>query len=129
MNMNKGLLIVVVLLLAGGAWWMSRPKSGVAETKPLETSEMEKKNATAGENAVELKDFAFNPKTITVKAGSTVTVTNADLTGHSVTADDASFDSGVLSQGESATVTFDKAGTFGFHCTPHPNMKLTVVVE
>ena len=40
-----------------------------------------------------------------------------------------SFDSGVLSQNESTTLTFDKPGTYAYHCNPHPNMKFTVTVK
>ena len=128
--MNKGLIVVVVLLIAGGAWWMSMPKSPKTDMMPVETGTMKQQDdAVTGGNVVELKDFSFNPKTITVKVGDKVTIKNSDIAGHSVTADDKSFDSGVLNQGESTTVTFDKAGTFGFHCTPHPNMTLTVVVQ
>jgi plastocyanin len=126
--MNKTALIVIILLVGVGAWWFLAPKGGTASTAP--TGVMENKTATTeGQTTVELKDFAYNPKTITVKVGSKVTIVNKDLTGHSVTADDKSFDSGVLTPGESTTLTFDKAGTFGYHCTPHPNMTLTVVVE
>lgn len=126
--MNKVAIIVVVLLVGVGAWWFLG-SSNKSVTPSTEIGVMEKKDAMIGGNTVELKDFSFNPKTITVKVGDKVTIKNSDIAGHSVTADDKSFDSGVLNQGESTTVTFDKAGTFGFHCTPHPNMTLTVVVQ
>lgn len=125
--MNKVAIIIIVLVVGVGAWWFMG--SSNSATPPTETGSMEQKAADVVGNAVELKDFSFNPKTITVKVGDKVTIKNSDIAGHSVTADDKSFDSGVLNQGESTTVTFDKAGTFGFHCTPHPNMTLTVVVQ
>lgn len=118
--MNKILILLLVFLVGGIAYWkfgMVKPQTG--------TEISQSSSATV----VELKDFSFNPKTVTVKSGSKVTFVNKDLTGHSVTADDNSFDSGILNQSEDTTVVFDKAGTFGFHCTPHSNMKFTVVVE
>jgi len=126
--MNKVAIIIVVLVVGFGAWWLMG-SSNKATTPSSETGVMEQKGTEVAGYTVELKDFSFNPKTITVKVGDKVTIKNSDIAGHSVTADDKSFDSGVLNQGESTTVTFDKAGTFGFHCTPHPNMTLTVVVQ
>ena len=126
--MNKVAIIVVVLVIGIGAWWFMG-SSNNATTPSTESGVMEQKGTGVGTNTVELKDFSFNPKTITVKVGDKVTIKNSDIAGHSVTADDKSFDSGVLNQGESTTLTFDKAGTFGYHCTPHPNMTLTVVVQ
>jgi len=127
--MNKVMIIIVLLLLGVGAWYGLNSVNKSA-TSPTDNGALEQKTGEdVVQNAVELKDFSYNPKTITVKSGSTVTVTNNDLTGHSVTADDDSFDSGVLSQGESTTLTFDKPGTYGYHCSPHPNMTLTVTVE
>lgn len=78
---------------------------------------------------VEIKDFAFAPKTVTVKVGDTVTWENKDSVAHTATADDKSFDTGMLAQGKKGSVTFDKAGTYTYHCTPHPNMKGTIIVE
>ena len=127
--MNKVAIIIVVLVVGVGAWWFMQ-SSKSSTTPSTETGVMEQKTGTdVGANTVELKDFAFNPKTVTVKVGEKLTIKNTDIAGHSVTADDKSFDSGVLNQGESTTLTFDKAGTFGYHCTPHPNMTLTVVVQ
>lgn len=75
-----------------------------------------------------ISDFKFTPSTITVTAGESVTWTNNGPTGHSATADDGSFDTGVLSRGASGSHTFTRAGTYTFHCTPHPFMTGKVVV-
>jgi plastocyanin len=82
--------------------------------------------ASAG---VTIQNFAFSPATVTVNVGDTVTWTNQDDVQHSATASDGSFDTGLLSQGSSGSATFDTAGTFAYICTPHPNMKGTVVVQ
>ncbi|HEY2916191.1 MAG TPA: cupredoxin family copper-binding protein [Candidatus Limnocylindrales bacterium] len=81
-----------------------------------------------GGNAVAIVDFAFNPTTITVKAGDTVTWTNTGSTAHTVTADDGSFDSGNLNGGATFNHTFATAGTFTYHCSIHSSMKATVTV-
>ncbi len=46
-----------------------------------------------------------------------------------VTADDTSFDSGLIENGQVWRYTFTRPGTYAFHCTPHPFMKGTVVVK
>jgi len=95
--------------------------------------EAEEASATAPsareEHTVQIKGFAFAPRTITVKVGNTVTWTNGDSVGHTATADDDSFDTGLLAKGQSGSVTFDTPGTYTYFCTPHPNMKATVLVE
>jgi plastocyanin len=83
----------------------------------------------AADQAVDIAGFAFSPQSITVNVGDTVTWTNADAQRHSATADDASFDTGTIARGASASETFATAGTFGYHCKVHPTMTGTVVVR
>lgn len=82
----------------------------------------------AAPGSVTIKDFSFQPATITVNVGDTVTWTNEDSAPHSATADDGSFDTGVFGKGQSRSHTFTKAGEFSYYCAPHPNMKATVKV-
>jgi plastocyanin len=84
--------------------------------------------ATAG-TQVEIKNFSFSPASLTVKAGDTVTWTNNDTATHTVTADDNSFTSSDLAPGASFKHTFAKAGTVAYHCSIHPSMTATVVVQ
>ena len=49
--------------------------------------------------------------------------------GHSVTADDGSFDSGLIDSGRTFERVFDRAGSYAYHCTPHPFMTARVIVE
>jgi plastocyanin len=76
-----------------------------------------------------IKDFEFGPATVTVAVGGTVTWTNNGPSTHTVTADDGTFDSGNLSTGKTFSQTFDTAGTFPYHCSIHPFMKATVIVQ
>jgi len=68
---------------------------------------------------VTIKDFAFDPKTISVNVGDTITWMNDGPSPHTVTADDGSFDSGNLDKGGTFSHTFDKAGTFAYFCKYH----------
>ena len=85
--------------------------------------------AAQSTDKVDIADFAFDPETITVKAGTKVTWTNSDDATHTATADDGSFDTGDLDKGDSKSVTFDKPGTFTYYCRFHPFMKATVEVQ
>jgi plastocyanin len=84
--------------------------------------------AAQGGAAVSIVDFAFQPASIEVPVGSTVTWTNTGAVPHTVTSDSGAFDSGQLSPGASFSQTFDTAGTFTYHCSIHPQMTGTVVV-
>jgi plastocyanin len=64
-----------------------------------------------------------------VPVGGTITWNNQGSQGHTVTATDNTFDSGLVAPGTSATLQFDTPGIFAYTCTPHPWMKGTVVVS
>jgi plastocyanin len=78
--------------------------------------------------AVSIVDFAFQPASVEIATGGTVTWTNTGQAPHTVTADDGSFDSGTLSPGTTFSQTFATAGTFTYHCNIHPQMTATVIV-
>lgn len=140
--MKKLILLGIVLVIVGGyLWWVGTPTfnqtkttsrdSTIESTDVTTTEEATDKppSSTMAKTTVEIKGFAFTTPTITIKVGESVSWTNNDLVGHSATADDGSFDTGILAQNESGAVTFSKAGTYQYHCTPHPNMKGTVIVK
>jgi plastocyanin len=82
----------------------------------------------AAAGAVRIADFAFAPDTRSVKVGDPVKWTNQDGATHTVTADDGAFDSGNLAGGKSFSFTFDKAGSYAYHCNIHQRMTGTVTV-
>jgi len=94
--------------------------------------------ARASSESVSIKSGSgneFHPETIRITIGDTVMWSNDDRTliqtgntRHSATADDGSFDSGRLKEGESFSFTFTKAGYFPYSCTVHPGMTGAVVV-
>jgi len=112
------------------------PTSAPASTATSTTAAVPTTMPDSAAASVIIKDFAFNPPEITVKAGTTVTWVNEDSAPHKVASDPhpthtdlPGLVSGVLSTGESYSFTFTKKGTFGYHCHIHPSMKGTVVVE
>jgi plastocyanin len=78
---------------------------------------------------VSIKDFAFDPPSTTVAPGTMVTWVNNDQVPHTATANDGAFDSGTLQPGQSYSFTFDKPGTYAYHCNIHPYMTATVTVS
>lgn len=79
-----------------------------------------------------MADNKFEPGSLTVAPGTTVTWTNEDNFAHTVTAEEgapASFDSGDLEGDATFEQTFEKAGTYPYVCEIHPAMSGEVVVE
>lgn len=72
----------------------------------------------------------YSANVLRVKVGDVVRFTNND-TGiiHTATAVDGSFDTGFLRSGESASITFTKAGEFEYFCLPHPWMRAKIIVD
>ncbi len=123
--MNNKILIVIgvlVVLGIGGFYFVKMYPTNT--TAPSTTN-----NPSVSANTVIIENYAFNPATITVKVGDTVTWTNKDSMEHTASSDDGTFDTGLIKQGKSGTVTFSKAGTYTYHCTVHHNMKGTVIVQ
>jgi len=81
------------------------------------------------EAIVHIRDDAFVPATITVRAGTKVTFVNDDDDAHTATADDESWDSEGLNQTQRWTHAFTKVGKVTYHCTVHPMMHGTIVVR
>ncbi len=74
----------------------------------------------------------FNPNSLSVKSGDSVTWTFTDQSNqHTVTFDDGSFDSGTQSGGYTTKQTIGKpAGTtVSYHCTLHADMTGKIIVQ
>ncbi|MBI2529785.1 MAG: cupredoxin family copper-binding protein [Candidatus Diapherotrites archaeon] len=78
---------------------------------------------------INIQNFAFSPAQLTIKRGDSIIWTNLDSVAHTATSDTGAFDSGALGKNASWIRTFNEAGTFEYHCTPHPYMKAKIIVE
>jgi plastocyanin len=76
-----------------------------------------------------MQELQFTNTAIEIAVGTTIEWKNEDPVPHTVTADDVSFDSGMIDGGQVWRYTFTRPGTYSFHCTPHPFMKGTIVVK
>jgi len=79
------------------------------------------------DNVILIENHAFNPASLTIKVGDSVTWTNKDGVAHSVVF--ADFESDLLKKEDRFTHTFDTAGTFDYICGPHHDMKGTIEVQ
>ncbi len=131
---NKVIIgIVVLVIVGGGIFLMSQSNKTQMQQQNIPSQTQTQTNPTTGSPAmakdtVTIQNMAFSPASLTVKVGDKVTWTNQDSVGHSATADDNSFDTGVLSTGQSGSTTFSKAGTYTYHCSVHPSMHGTIIV-
>jgi amicyanin len=80
---------------------------------------------------VSIANFVFEPKELTVTAGTTVTWVNADDVPHTVTSTAAPplFDSRTLRAGDTFSFEFKAAGTYDYFCKAHPYMTGKVIVK
>jgi len=110
------IFVSVLLLLAQGCSKSSSPTSPSPTPPPP--------------NSVSIVDFAFSPASITVDSGVTVTWTNNGATTHTVTSDGSGlFSSGNITPGGTYTHAFVSKGTFGYHCSIHPQMTASITVK
>ncbi len=93
----------------------------------------EMKNAdetTTKQNKIEIKDFAFNPQTITVKSGEKVTWINRDEEPHTIVSVEKQFKkSTALDTDQEFTITAGAPGTYSYFCSVHPKMTGIIIVE
>jgi plastocyanin len=125
-------LVIAALLVLSVALLQTGCGGSAATTSAVTTASQT--TATTGSSGgggtkVTMKGFAFNPATVTIKVGETVTWENQDGANHNVIADDGSFKSADFGQGKTFSFTFTKAGTYTYSCHIHPNMKGTVIVQ
>jgi plastocyanin len=73
-----------------------------------------------------MDNMQFEPGNLQVPVGATVTFTNRDSATHDAQADDESWETDNLENGDSEAVTFDTAGEWLYKCTIHPAMKARI---
>ena len=84
--------------------------------------------STAPQVTVEIHNFDFFPRELTIPTGAAATWVNRDDVPHDATEEAAGWGTRTLNQGENATLTFDSPGVYRYLCTIHPNMRATLTV-
>jgi hypothetical protein len=75
-----------------------------------------------------LTTTAYSPNPVTIAVGTTIIWTNNDNTAHTSTANNGAWN-GTVAPGGQFSFTFSSAGSFPYHCSLHPGMVGTVVVQ
>jgi plastocyanin len=112
--LGMGILLVAAFDHAVGSWRQT-------SAAPAPQSEMK--------SEVKIDNFSFSPASLEIKAGTTVTWTNADDIPHTVVSNDKIFKSKVLDTDQKFSFTFDKPGSYPYFCSLHPKMTAKVVVQ
>jgi plastocyanin len=78
---------------------------------------------------VRLAAYKFGTDTVTISVGQAVRWVNNDPVEHTISFDGAESGSPLIAPKGSFIHRFGKAGTYSYHCTPHPFMKGVVIVK
>jgi plastocyanin len=114
--MTRRFLLPAVALLAATVFAAGCGGAGESN-EPVATTEVKM-----------VKSYRFDPKTIEIEAGQTVTWTNEDNFTHTVEVEGQ--EDHKVGQGESVQITFDEPGTYEYVCTLHSqDMDGTVIVK
>ena len=87
-------------------------------------------DTTTKQNRIEIKDFAFNPQTITVKSGAKVTWINRDEEPHTIVSVEKQFKkSTALDTDQEFSITAGTPGTYNYFCSVHPKMTGIIIIK
>lgn len=132
-RLSAGLIVailVIIAIVAAVAHKSSTPASN--SNSQSSSSSQNSSDNTRAAGTVDIRNMMFTPSQITVQKGQSVTWTNNDSMTHTVVDDLSNVGgpaSGDIAPGQSYTFTFNKTGSFQYHCSIHPSMRGTIVVK
>ncbi len=141
MSRNTVIAIVVILVVLIGGWLLTRPKTAppIPSTPPViesTASPAALPTATPSASVVNISSSGFSPQNTFIKAGESVTWTNADTANHTVNSAVHPTHSvypplnlGLIQSGESKSLTFPSAGTYKYHDHLNPSLVGSVTVQ
>ena len=109
-----GMFVATIVLLV--------PSTALAKAEPAQAGGTTVNATETGGGS----NFVFQPDSITIQTGQSVTFKNTGQVPHTATADDGSFDKTPLNPGDSFTTpAFKTAGTFTYKCSFHASLGMT----
>jgi plastocyanin len=127
MNNKILLILIVVILIIAGYFYFTQNKSVTNQMPQNQAPSTQQSQNPVNGNSVSIENFSFNPSSLTVKQGTTVTWINNDSANHTIKSD--TFNSQDLNQGDKFQFMFNTKGTFDYICSIHPSMAGKIVVE
>jgi plastocyanin len=123
-------LLAIILASCGGNSVGSTTSSGGSGSSET-TVTTAGTGTTTGGTAVQviMTNRTYDPETVTVNVGDTVTWVNEDAPQHDVVADNGEFKSDLFEKGQTFAFTFTQAGAYPYHCSIHPGMTGVVIVQ
>jgi amicyanin len=104
---------------------LSLSLSKVNHAKPA----AEDHTASADKFEVKIDNFSFEPVTLTIIPGATVTWVNQDDVPHNIVSSEGkTLKSPVLDTDQRFSYTFSQPGTYAYFCSIHPRMTGKVIV-
>jgi len=107
-----------------------------SEIKPIEKLTINQVTISQGASSpgCETTKECYNPDSVEIRTGDTVSWSNDDTAAHTVTSGtpdgpDGIFDSSLFMAGSTFEFTFDKSGTYPYFCMVHPWMTGEIVVN
>lgn len=120
--------LVLPLALGGCAYTTSVPANTAPVVQSPATTGSTQTPAVVNQSTkIDIQNFSFNPATLTIKQGATVTWANNDSVPHTIKSD--TFNSELLNQGQAFSFVFKNIGTFNYVCSIHPSMTGTIIVQ
>jgi plastocyanin len=127
---KRSLVAIAAAAVALGGCGGGGDNGGGGSTTAAGSSSSGTSANAGGGKTIDISNFKFAPASLTVPAGSKVTVKNSDSTAHTATADSGNtFNTNDIDPGSSATITLKSAGRVPYHCNIHPFMHGTIVVR
>ncbi|MEK7081049.1 MAG: plastocyanin/azurin family copper-binding protein [Patescibacteria group bacterium] len=144
--MRKTIIIIVVILVVGFGIFYIVSNNSQTYTPPVSNNQQTNMNPVSNAPAISspntsatpvplsatisIKNFSFDPTTLTIKSGTKVTWTNDDSVTHTITSDSGSLlNSGTISPGQSFSFIFTNIGTENYHCSIHTTMRGNIIVQ
>jgi plastocyanin len=120
LKVGAGVLVLAGALLLAACGGGSSTKSGTTSTT----------SGSGGGTSITISNFMFQPMSLTVAPGGTVSVTNKDSATHTLTATGGQFDTGDVDQNQTKTFKAPmKPGTYHYICNIHQYMMGSIIVK
>lgn len=126
---TRSLLAALALAAFGATGALAADKVTVPSETPIAAADV-----PADAVIVNIAKMKYETPEVTIKVGQTVTWINKEAMPHNVdfvkgVVGEAELKGAMLKKDQAYSVTFNEAGTYDYHCTPHPFMRGKVIVE